>query len=159
MMNPHDKTEALEAARRCLEAYGGDLDRWPDDLRARYGELAVNAVLEKERAEAGALDALLDEATAPTTPHDLKNRIEAGYNPPTNKTGELGRGAGLSALAAWLRPLPAGAFAGMAVLGFAAAAVTDNESALAPEYEAYVYLQDSGLAAFDEEAGTQWVVD
>lgn len=155
-MKPFDNTDDLAAARRCLETYGGDPDRWPEELRMRFGDIAKSAALEMECADAEAIDELLDAATAPATPHDLKNRIEASFQFAGNGGERL---FDFSVLTAWLRPLPAGAFAAMTALGFAAAAVVDSTMAPPPEYQAYAYLQDSGLAAFDEEAGTEWVAE
>ncbi len=157
MTGPHSTTDDIAEAKRLLEIYGSDLNRWPADARARWGDIAMSAALEKDRADADALDGFLRAATAPKTPHDLKNRIEAGYRPPAEKAGGASRGlAGLSALSSWIRPLPAGAFASMAALGFAAAAVVDATGDLPPEYEAYAYMENSGLAAFDEDTGATW---
>ncbi len=156
MTEPPSTTDNLAAARRCLEIYGGDIARWPEDARARWGDIALSDALKDERAEADALDALLGAATAPSTPHDLKNRIEASYRPPTERPGRGRFWDGLSSLAGWMRPLPAGALASLSVLGFAAGAAIDADDRLTPEYEAYAYLEDSGLVAFEEETGALW---
>ncbi len=156
MTEPHNTTDAVAEARRCLAIYGGDLERWPADARVRYGDIAMSAALEHERAEALALDTFLSKATAPSTPHDLKNRIEAGYVPLADNASAPGRWAGLSALSSWIKPLPAGAFASMAALGFVVASVMNAASELPPEYEAYAYLEDGGFAIFDEETGAIW---
>lgn len=156
MTEPEHTVEDVAAARRCLEAYGGDVSRWPADARVRWGAAAMSEALDVDRAEAVALDALLSTQTSPTTPRDLKSRIAAGYHPRAEKRESTPLWAGLSSLAGWLRPLPAGALASLTALGFAAGAVMDVNTGLSPEYEAYAYLDEGGFGAFDDEAEAIW---
>ncbi len=154
MMKQQDYKDELAAVRRCLDAYGGDIARWPASARERWGELVRHEGVGDDRADADAIDALLSAATAPQTPHDLKNRIEAGYRPPSDKSGDFL--TGLSVLSGWLKPLPAGALASLTALGFVVAAVTGGDTTLPPEYEAFAYLEESGFAVLDDEAGALW---
>lgn len=156
MAEPEYTVEDIAAASRCLEAYGGDVARWPADAKARWGSIATSNALEAARAEAAALDQLLDAETAPETPHSLKNRIEAGYHPPAEKIRASSLWADLSSLSGWFKPLPAGALASLTALGFAAGAVIEPDAGLAPEFEAYAYLDDVGLDAFDDETEALW---
>lgn len=154
MMEQPKPTDDIAAAKHCLAVYGANLERWPADARERWGKLAVSDSLKENFNDAEVLDALLNAATSPQTPHDLKNRIEAGYRPPTEKAA--GVISGLGALSGWLRPLPAGAFASMAAAGFITASVMESGPTLAPEYEAYAYLEDSGFASLYDETGALW---
>lgn len=156
MTEPKHTVEDIAAARRCLDAYGGDVSRWPTDARARWGATAMDAALDADRAEAAMLDALLQTQKIPPTPHDLKNKIASTYNPPAEKKDTAPLWAGLSSLSGWFRPLPAGALASLTALGFAAGAMTDMSAALSPEYEAYAYLDEDGLGALDEDAEALW---
>ncbi len=157
MTEQRRSTDDIAAAKHCLAVYGADVERWPAEARARWGELAVSEALQDDRDEAAALDLLLDAATEPQTPLGLKERIAANYHPHTPRTM---RGdsfwAGLDVLSAWLRPAPAGAFAGLAAVGFIVAAVTERGGALTPEYEAYAYLEESSVNTFSDEAGALW---
>lgn len=156
MAEPEYTVEEIAAAKRCLEAYGGDLERWPADAQARWGSIAMSNTLEAARAKAVALDELLDAETKPIAPLSLKSRIEAAYKPPTEKKRGASLWGDLSSLSGWFKPLPAGAFASLTALGFAAGAVIETDAGLAPEYEAYAYLDDAGLGAFDDETETLW---
>lgn len=154
MTHQPPSTDELKAAKRCLEIYGGDIARWPAKARDAYGAAAMSAVLENERHEAGEVDALLDRATEPLTPHDLKKRLAATF---TQKTGgPRGAFSGFDAFSAWLRPLPAAGFASLAVMGFATAAFTDKEAGLAPEFEAYAYLEGGAFDDAEDEGGLSW---
>lgn len=159
MAEPDNTSDDIAAARRCLGIYGGDLSRWPADARAQWGAVAMGDALETERAEEEALDALLSAQAIPTTPHDLKNRIDAHYRPSTENRSSVSLWAGLSSLSGWLKPLPAGALASLSALGFAAGAVVDANDNLTPEYEAYAYLEEGGLDAFDDDAEALWDVE
>lgn len=139
------------AVERCFDAYGADIDKWPADKRARLGALAASAELAAAREAAASLDGFLYAATAPHASADLKNRIAAQYVPPTPAR------AGLGVLAVILRPLPAGAAAGLGALGFAAGLATSGQASLAPEYEAYAYMEEAAtLAMLDEEEAAAW---
>ena len=157
MMEQRRSTDDIAAAKRCLAIYGADLTRWPADARARWGDLAISEALKVDRSDADALDALLNDATPPQTPHDLKERITGNYHPHAQRVvRDNSLWTGLDVLSAWLRPAPAGAFAGLAAVGFIVAAVTEQGDALTPEYEAYAYLEESGVNAFNDEAGALW---
>lgn len=142
--------------RRCFEAYGGDVDKWPADKRARYRGLALSAEFSALRDEALSLDGFLNAATAPAARADLKNRIAAQYVPPPRKAF-----ADWNPFPALLRPLPAGVAAGLGALGFAAGLATGGQAGPAPEQEAYAYMQEAAtLAMLDEdEEGASWDAD
>ena len=153
-------TDDLASAKKCLAVYGADLARWPADARTRWGALAVGDMLQEELRDAETLDEMLNAATAPRTPHSLKSRITARYHPLTD---DIRRGSvlwpDLSVLSNWLKPLPAGAFASMAAAGFLIAWATESGARLAPEYEAYAYLEEGGFGALDDETGALWDVE
>lgn len=149
-------TADFDAVRRCFEAYGADVEKWPTDMRARYGALATAAEMSAARDEATSLDGFLNAATAPRMSADLKNRIAAQYvSPPPAAAADF------STLLSFLRPLPAGALAGLGALGFAVGVLTNtSQAALAPEYEAYAYVQEATLLAMaDDEEAALWDVD
>ncbi|MEM9617557.1 MAG: hypothetical protein AAF936_06315 [Pseudomonadota bacterium] len=144
-----------EAVRRCFAAYGGDVGAWPADKRTAFGDLALSDAFAAERDDALSLDAFLNTATARAPRHDLKNRIMAGID----LSRDNARAGAPGLLAMLLRPLPAGALAGLGALGLATGFVTANaQVASPPEYEAYAYLEDAGTLISEEEA-VQWDED
>lgn len=143
-----------DAVRRCFEAYGADIEKWPADRRARYGTLAASDEFAALREAAADLDGFLNAATAPRVSADLKNRIAAQYAPPAPAFA-----ADLSALFALLRPVPAGVLAGLGALGFAVGAITGDSVAMTPEYEAYAYLEAGALPDLLDEEGALWDED
>jgi len=157
MTDTRQTPDNIAEARRCFETYGSDLARWPEPLRARLATIAASAALADARENAGALDALLHEATEPQTPHDLKNRIEAGYYARADeKPAQQNLWTRLSTLAGWLRPAPLSAMASLGVIGFVAGAVLDATGSRAPEAEAYAFLEDSGYVDFDYDTEASW---
>ncbi len=159
MTRPQTGDKELAAAKNCIDAYGGDIERWPEDARNAYGALAMSDALASEREAALALDAFLDAATAPKTADDLQRRILADYRPPADRTGWLGAiSASLYGLGGFLRPAPVGAFASLAIAGFIAGAVTDG-GALDPEIEAYAYLETDGFAEAADNEEFPWGAD
>lgn len=157
MTDTRQTPDDLAEVRRCFETYGSDLKRWPAPMRVRLAPIAAGEALADARKSAEALDALLREATEPQTPHDLKNRIEAGYYPQTDKQStHQSLWAGLSTLAGWLRPAPLGAMASLGVIGFVAGAILNATGTRAPEAEAYAFLEDSGYVDFDYDTEASW---
>jgi hypothetical protein len=69
--------ESLARFRALAEAYGGDLERWPEQERAWARELAVRSA-DARAALAGeqGLDALLAAADTPALPRALAARLE-----------------------------------------------------------------------------------
>ena len=67
--------------KRCFDAYGADIERWPATAREQFGALARSDELAAVRREAEALDGFLGASTAPNMSADLKNRIAAQYQP------------------------------------------------------------------------------
>lgn len=158
MIQQPSHTDALQRARDCLAAYGSDLRHWPEEDRDKFGDLALSEALRAEREGAAILDKDLSVATQPSTPHDLGNRIMAGFpaQGPANRQ---------KSILAWIEDLfssmgavPAGAMASFAVVGFALG-VTTAEPALSPEFEALAYLETGSDAAFDDEGGVFWVAE
>ncbi len=65
-----------------LDAYGGDLRRWPEPSRSGAEVLlARDAAARRQRDQALALDALLDEAPSPLPSRALKHRIAERARP------------------------------------------------------------------------------
>lgn len=156
MNRQQQSTEAMaDAVRRCFDAYGGDVSAWPQDKRDAYGEMALSDACAEMREEALSLDAFLNAATTRAPQHDLQNRIMAQIDLPSAQRSS----SGLGLMALLLRPLPAGALAGVGALGLATGFLTANAApASTPEYEAYAYLEyASGLV--DEEEVLQWDAD
>lgn len=156
-MSPQQQSteEMADAVRRCFDAYGGDVSVWPEDKRDAYGDLAQSDVFADMREEALSLDAFLNAATTRAPQHDLKNRITAQIDLPPAQSGS----SGLGLMALLLRPLPAGALAGVGALGLATGFLTANTAtASAPEYEAYAYLEYAD-GFVDEEEVLQWDAD
>lgn len=147
--------EMADAVRRCFDAYGGDVSAWPEDKRDAYGEMAQSDAFAELREEALSLDGFLNAATTRAPQHDLKHRIMAQIDLPAAQP----RSSGLGLMAMLLRPLPAGALAGVGALGLATGFLTANTAtASAPENEAYAYLEYAdGLV--DEEEVLQWDAD
>ena len=54
----------FDAVKRCFDAYGADVARWPEEARERFGALALSDELAAVRREAVALDGFLGAATA-----------------------------------------------------------------------------------------------
>lgn len=125
---------------RAAELYGGDIERWPADIRARA--LMLIAHNDEARAlldEAATLDALLDRMSAPAVSDEQAERVLArlsermdGLAPPVPYSLMAARGT--------LRLWPtAGFLAAMGIAGFlvcangllpAPASATDFTSAL-----------------------------
>ncbi len=153
-------TDQFDAVKRCFDAYGADITRWPTDAREQYGSTARSDELADTRHDAEALDGLLGAATPPPVSAELKNRIIAQYRrPPAVMTiSDL-----LADLFTPRRFVPAGAFAGIGALGLVAGVFSVNASfAMTPEVEAYAYVYaDSGISldTFDEEEAVQWDED
>ncbi len=158
MNQAHTSTDKFDAVKRCFDAYGADLSRWPDGVRERYGVLALSDEMADARRAAETLDGFLNAAIAPRVSADLKNRIIAQYNP---ETAAPSFGQLLRDLAPWPRFVPASALAGIGVLGLALGILTANtQAALTPEAEAYAYLEDTmALALLDQEEAAQWDED
>ena len=156
MSRQQQSTEEMAAAvRRCFDAYGGDVSAWPEDKRGAYGEMARSDAFAELREEALSLDAFMNAATTRAPQHDLKNRIMAQIDLPAAQPRSNGPGL----MAMLLRPLPAGALAGVGALGLATGFLTANATSVStPEYEAYAYLEDAE-GFFDEEEVLQWDAD
>ena len=150
-------TETLEAVKRCFDAYGADISRWPSSARDQFGALANSDELTEVRREAEALDGFLGAATAPRMSADLKNRIAAQYSPPPEK---ISIGRLVSGLLAERRWAPAGAAAGIGALGLVSGMLSANVSlAMTPEDEAYAYAYSEDFltsTTYNEEEALQW---
>lgn len=152
---PTSTDKTAEAVRRCFAAYGGDVSAWPEDKRAAFGEVALSDAFADERDEAVSLDTFLNRARARAPRHDLKNRIIAQIELPQKTAWAPSTGL----VAMLLRPLPAGALAGLGALGVATGFFTASVTvASSPEYEAYAYLEYAGALVSEEEV-TQWDED
>jgi len=79
MVERDDQRMDMARLREILDAYGGDPRRWPQSERdAAEALLAVSDEARALRAEAAALDALLDRPTAPQPSPELRAAILAG---------------------------------------------------------------------------------
>lgn len=159
MQRSTDPTRSdTEAVRRCFEAYGADTAKWPSDKRVRYAMLAASDEFDDLREEAASLDGFLNASTAPRMSADLKARIAAEYVPPAAAKSIF---AGLVARGVFWRPVQAGAAAGLGALGFIAGLASTGQTALAPEYEAYAYMEEAATLAMldEEEEGVSWDAD
>ena len=151
-LSPHDRA----AIERCFDAYGADVDKWPQDARRRYGDVAASEGMALVRADAESLDGFLNAATHPRAAADLQSRILADYAAPRPALS-LWEG-----LAGWvshhMRLVPAGAVAAIGALGLATGVLTaESQASLTPEYEAYAYLQDSlAPSLINEEGSSLW---
>ena len=149
-------TSDLDAVRRCFDAYGAEIDRWPDDKRKAYGDLAMSDEMASFRAEAEQLDSFLGAATAPSVGADLKNRIMAQYEAPPEQItlSDL-----FQNFFGGRRLIPAGALAGIGALGVMAGSLSANVTvAVSPEEEAYAYAYGDAVLSLslDEEEAGQW---
>ncbi len=143
--------EDMSAVRRCFDAYGGNVSKWPAEKRASLEAVALSDACAQLRKEAAALDNLMDAATPPLMSVDLKNRIETQYVLPAS--------AGAFSLWSFLRPVPVGALAGFGAFGFAIGIVTGGgQAALTPEAEALAFVEEAAVILEDEEA-VPWDVD
>ncbi len=157
----------LDNARRCLEAYGGDVSNWPADQREAYGAFAQADALLSVREDAALLDEFLSEATAPKVSHDLQNRIMAGIDLPSagkSSSGIFGFFANWQLLPASVMTSVAVCIGGLGLVsGFTTANLDVSEPVeyvmaenQTPEYEAFSYLEYSGdIFADDQEGETQ----
>lgn len=150
--------EALDAVRRCYEAYGADPANWPAEMRALYEAAGDMEELAAARAEAEALDGFLNASTQPRMSDDLQNRIMARYAPAPARTSLFERAGDFFS---GFRLLPAGALAGIGALGLATGVMTaSSQASLTPEYEAYAYLEDSlAPSLVNEEGALLWDAD
>lgn len=157
MKQMRTSTETLDAVKRCFDAYGADVSRWPQSARDRFGALANSDELAEIRREAELLDGFLGAATAPRMSADLKNRIAAQYAPPPE---QLSIGRLMSGMLSGRRMVPAGAAAGIGALGMVSGMLSANVSlAMAPEDEAYAYAYSDNILSsttYDEEEALQW---
>jgi hypothetical protein len=147
----------LAAAKRCIDAYGADVARWPDEARDAYGALAASDALKDERDAAAALDDLLNAATAPSTPRDLQNRVLAGYAPQPPHSRTLA--SAFADLFGLIKPAPTAVFASLAIAGFVVGGVTQERDSWTPEMEAYAYLEAGGFVDAGDSEGFQWDAD
>ena len=150
-------TETLDAVKRCFDAYGADISRWPQSAREHFGALASSDELAEVRREAELLDGFLGAATAPRMSADLKNRIAAQYAPPPEK---ISIGRLMSGMLTGRRFVPAGAAAGIGALGLITGMVSANTSlAMTPEDEAFAYAYSENFLSsttYNEEEALQW---
>ncbi len=147
-------TERLDALRRCCDAYGADMRRWPQALRADFADLAEADEAAEIFADAQMLDGFLNAATAPRMSEDLPRRIMANFSPAKAKAGLLDL---LRGLAPSMRLLPAGALAGIGALGLASGVMSASaQSPLAPETEALAYMDALSATALDDEEALTW---
>ncbi|MSO69240.1 MAG: hypothetical protein EXQ98_03025 [Alphaproteobacteria bacterium] len=108
----NNKLMTLERLGTLLDAYGGDLRRWPEPARSTAEALiARDGAARQLFNQALALDALLDEASAPAPSHALKARLIVRARPALWRQGF---GALWPFGPAWQ---PAAAFALIAALG------------------------------------------
>lgn len=158
MTGRSEQISKLEDVKRCFNAYGADIAKWPADKREAYRALAMSDEMASIRREAAALDALLDDASAPQMSADLTNRIAAQYEPPARPLTLEGF---VSKLFSHGQFLPAGAAAGLAALGLALGVVTANtQASLTPEAELYAYLEEgSAMTVLDDAGGVTWDED
>jgi len=152
------QTDSFELVKRCFDAYGADIEKWPDDKRQALGALAMSDEMAPIRKEAGALDDCLGAASAPQMSADLKNRIIAQYQSPAAQATLSGF---LLSLFSRGRLVPAGALAGIGALGLAAGVLTANmQAALTPEAEVYAYLEEvTAMTLLYQEETVRWDAD
>lgn len=117
--------------------------------------LAASDEFDDLREEAASLDGFLNASTAPRMSADLKTRIAAEYVPPASAKSIF---AGLVERGVFWRPVQAGVAAGLGALGFVIGLTTSGQTALAPEYEAYAYLEEA-TTMLDEEEAVSWDAD
>lgn len=160
MIQMQASTDKFDAVKRCFDAYGADIGRWPAAAREQFGAMALSDELAAVRREAKALDGFLGAATAPHVSADLKNRIIAQYQAPPAVTtlGDL-----ITGLFTPPRFVPAGTIAAIGALGLVSGMLSANAGfAMTPEAEAYAYVYSESvisLAALDEEGVVQWDED
>ena len=151
-----DKESQTEAVRRCFDAYGADVTKWPAEKRAELGALAMTEQFAALRNEAGVLDEFLAAASEPVAAADLENKIMAQFETPVTRAPDLLREAG--SLFSRFRLAPAGAIAGFGLLGVATGLWSTNaQENWTPEEEAYAYVEASmSLTALTDEEGAAW---
>lgn len=123
--------------REILDAHGGDPRRWPEAERAAAAAfLRDHPQAEEWRAEAAALDAMLDAAPAPPPSDLLARRILAGAPKPASVTRFAG-----AALAASL--------ALGVLLGFGGVRASQEgaemDALLTASFDASALVDDAGL--------------
>ncbi len=153
----------LERLRRVAQSFGGDPVRWPAADRDELAALFASDESADIRAEAQALDNLLNEASAPQMEASLEQRVAAGFAaPPAPRSiaawfDEIAGRFGLHGA----RLVPAGAIAGLGAVGLASGVFSASmQASVTPESEALAYAEASVmLASLDEEEGASWDAD
>ncbi|WP_343609239.1 hypothetical protein [Novosphingobium sp.] len=117
-------SEALTLARfaELAEAYGGDLTRWPADVRDAAQRMALEPEASAVLAEASALDAQLDLWTVPAPSPRLRQAVAGSWQAP------LGRRVRLWWSALGLGAALAGAGAGLALASLGGVALPSASS-------------------------------
>jgi len=147
-------TDRLDRLRHCCDAYGADPARWPDALRAEFGDLIATDEAADIREDAQFLDGFLNAATAPRMSEDLTRRIAANYAPPKEAQSVLDFILGLAPV---MRLAPAGALAGFAALGIASGVMSASATPqMTPEYEALAYIDALPVSVLDQEEALTW---
>ncbi|HXI86705.1 MAG TPA: hypothetical protein VNH64_04565 [Parvularculaceae bacterium] len=144
----------LQRAKACLDAYGANRARWPEDARALFDKFSGDYRFEILQREAALLDETLGEATPIEAGEVLKERLLAAFNPApaSARVGSFLRfGVGAPRAA---RLIPAGALAGLSALGFAIGAATANDAGVEndPAFDTpatFAYPSDTASALWE----------
>ena len=148
---PPISDETRAAITALIDAYGGNVSRWPDEAREAYGALASSQAFSEQMRNALALDALLEPGKEIAPPHSLNDRLLADFDSITPDR-KISFWSWLNELAPRQFLAPASGFAAIAIAGFFAGFV--ETSTLSPEEQVYAYLADPNDSYFQtlEEA-------
>ena len=153
-MTDHKKLSDVdfEAFTKAVDAFGGEIDRWPSEVRTRFGGHDETAAFKPLLADAKALDAMLDEHHIPAMSAGLEDRLLADYSANTPKVAPAPSSSWRVVLGNIILPrffAPVGGAAAIAIAGVFSGMTSAQD--LAPEQEAYAYLADSDLYSVEDE--------
>ena len=140
MANQDLSEEDMAAVEKLFAAYGADLSKWPAEVRARYGNIALSEAFQPLHNDAAMIDAILADAPPARSPHELNERLLAAFDQRQQKPVH-GFVETLKVFFSTRGLVPFGAAAAIAVVGFFTGLFYSDP--LTPEAEAYAYLVDA----------------
>lgn len=141
-----ERDKRLAEARRMLDAYGADPQRWPENARALYQRYKDDFRFETARREAAALDDAMADARQEAASEALRLRL-------LQSAPERGARRFAPFISFALRLAPAGAVAGLSAAGYVAGlASAHSDPAAAYAEAALTSTLGGGAQAWTEES-------
>ncbi len=152
---------AIDAARRYLEVYGADLEKWPQAARTAYGDQIAHSALSQERSEANVLDELLRSASAPSADSALNTRLINNFDISQKRFLAKEWAEIFDPLSVFGRFVPASAAAMLVLLGGVLGLLTSSLTATSSqEFDTASYVEEAFTIAFvEDEEALLWVED